>query len=170
MAATEIRHPVAGDTRGVIDLVYRSPNLDNNSPYFYGMWVKEWWRSSAVALEEGRVVGVLLGFVRPTAPDVYFAWQTCIDPASRSSELATRLYDFVLEELCRDGVTRLEMTVNSDNRLVRLLLAKLARRYGSPVQNAILFEGEDLADGHYTEELRAIDLRAWATPAQLVRP
>lgn len=161
MTAAEVRHPVAIDTRGVIDLVYRSPNLDNNSPYFYGMWIKEWWRRSAVAVDDGRVVGVLLGFVRPTAPEVYFAWQTCVDPATTDPELATRLYDFVLEKLRQDGVTRMETTVNAENRLVRLLLAKLARRYGSSVENSILFDGEDLADGHYTEELRAIDLRAW---------
>lgn len=160
MTELTLRHPTPHDVRTIIDLVYRASNLDNNSPYFYGMWVKEWWRTSAVALDENGIVGVLLGFVRPTAPQTYFAWQTCIDPDARHDNIGIRLYEFVLDTLADDGINRLEMTVNGENRLVKLMLSRLARHFHSTVESAILFEGESLADGHYTEELRTFDLSA----------
>lgn len=153
------RRPEPGDVRRIIELVHQAPHLDNNSPYFYGMWVKEWGRSSAVAVDDRGVCGVLLGFVRPTAPRTYFAWQTCIDPTVQHADVGVRLYEHVLDELAPDGVDRLEMTVDGDNRLVRLMLSRLARRWNASVESDVLFHGEDLADGHYTEELRSIDLR-----------
>lgn len=163
MTELTFRHPKPDDVRTVIDLVYRAPNLDNNSPYFYGMWIKEWWRTSAVALDGDAIVGVLLGFVRPTAPQTYFAWQTCIDPDARHDNIGTGLYDFVLDLLADDGINRMEMTVNGENRLVKLMLSRLARHLDSTVESGILFEGESLADGHYTEELRTFDLSARRT-------
>jgi len=159
MSSIEIRNPTLSDTREIIELFQNSGKLDVNSSYYYALWIKEWSGTCAVAALDGCIIGALTGFVRPTDPSVYFAWQTCISPATQENNLALRLYEYVLQSLIPRGVTHLEMTIDGQNRFVRLMLANLARRYEADVEDGgILFSTELLANSHYPEELRRISV------------
>ncbi len=157
MNRTEIRNPVLEDTKQIIKLVRDSGKLDVNSAFYYALWIKEWSDTCAVAVSNGRIVGVLTGFIRPTNPTVYFSWQACISHDTSENDLGFRLYKYVLDPLMIRGVTYLEMTVDGTNRFVRLMLAKMAHHYGSEVEDGgILFSTQLLGTDNYSEELRRI--------------
>ncbi|WP_145007990.1 GNAT family protein [Kocuria marina] len=158
MSEMVVRNPCSGDVQNIIDLVYKTPGLDNNSPYFYNLWVRDWSLDSAVAISDGRLLGALLGYVRPTCPNTYFAWQSCIEPEAKEPDIAVNLFDFILRSKSASGVDRLEMSVDASNRRVSYLLGRLSRRYGSSVSSELLFSELDLGGEHYAEELITIPI------------
>lgn len=153
-----VRNPCKDDVGNIIDLVNRTPGLDSNSSYFYNLWVRDWADDSAVAISDGRLVGVLLGYVRPRFPNVYFAWQSCIEPDAKEPRIAVDLFDFIVRSKAASGVDRLEMSVDAANRRISFLLGRLSRRYGSQVSGEPLFSERDLGGGHYAEELKTIHI------------
>lgn len=153
-----VRHPLASDAQGAHDLVRRTPSLDLNSIYHYALWFTDWSTHSAVAVEKNRIVGLLTGFIRPTDPTSYFAWQTCVDAGARSADIGFKLYDYVLARPATAEVRKLQMTVSPQGRSIRFLLGRLARRYDSSWVESPMFAGALLGEGHDDELLQTLDL------------
>ncbi len=153
-----IRHPRIADAGAIWELIDQTPGLDTNSPYYYSLWCRDFSRFSATAFEDERMVGVLTGYVRPDRLDTYFAWQTAVSANATHSDIAVLMYDLVAASFSANGVNRIEMTIDENNRAVRILLSRLKRRYNATMTSDVLFSTDDLGGEHYPEVLRTLHL------------
>ncbi len=130
--------------------------LDLNSSYAYVLWCRDFAASSVVAIDGGRVVGFVSGYVRPQRADTLFVWQVAVDADHRGRSVAGRMVDELLDRLRPDGVIRLETTISPDNTASQALFAALARRRGTDITKHDLFGTEHFPDSHEAEELYLI--------------
>ncbi|MBB6173660.1 L-2,4-diaminobutyric acid acetyltransferase [Nocardiopsis mwathae] len=145
--------PALGDGR-LLWALARDNGLDENSPYAYVMWCRDFAETSVVARDtEGRVLGFVIGHVRPGAPDTYFLWQVAVDSACRGRRLARRMLDHIGDRITERGLTHLEATVTPDNAASRALFGSFARDRGVEPVWTSLFEREHFPqDGEHTHE------------------
>lgn len=148
-----LRPPEVADASAVLDLVSRSPRLDRNSAYHYLLLCRDFAETSVVAEAAGRVIGFVTGYLQPTAPDTYFAWQSAVDAAVPVPGLALAMMNEVVDRAYALGARRFETTVNPDNRAVIMLVRKLARRHGAAVETSVLFDEAELGPDHDVEVL-----------------
>lgn len=153
-----IRHPEIDDARPIHSLIEETNGLDDNSCYMYALWCRDFASTSAVAIEEGELVGVLTGYMRPDAPNTFFAWQTAVSPASKNRSVALAMYEFVLSQAIGSRALFVEMSIDNANRGIRLLLSQLARRYNATHSTKPLFSMADLGNDHYPETLHILTL------------
>jgi L-2,4-diaminobutyric acid acetyltransferase len=159
-----LRPPQVTDAAAVLDLVVRSSRLDRNSAYHYLLLCRDFAGTSVVAEVDGRVVGFVTGYLRPAAPDTYFAWQSAVDSAVPVPGLALAMMIEVVDRAQALGARRFETTVNPDNRAVIMLVRKLARRHGATVTTSVLFDEADLGPDHDVEVLYRFPLRDGQDP------
>ncbi|MFC7375152.1 diaminobutyrate acetyltransferase [Brachybacterium sp. GCM10030268] len=139
-----------------------SGSLDLNTSYAYLLLARDFAATSRVALHEGEVVGFVLGYLRPDAPERLFIWQIAVDESMRGQRVAARLLEALLEDL--PSVAALETTITEDNSASQRLFASLAERHGASHTIEPLFEESHFPDeGHGAELLHVIgDLRPGA--------
>ncbi|CAM3620096.1 diaminobutyrate acetyltransferase [Nocardiopsis rhodophaea] len=138
----ELAPPVMADGR-LLWALARDNGLDENSPYAYVMWCRDFAATSVVARDaEGTPRGFVIGHVRPDAPDTYFLWQVAVDSACRGRRLARRMLDYIGDRITERGLTHLEATVTPDNGASRALFASFARDRGAEPVWTPLFERE----------------------------
>lgn len=161
MTKLAIRHPEMRDAAAIHRLISETPDLDSNSAYMYALLCRDFSATCAVAFENDRLVGVLTGYLRPDAPWTYFAWQTVVSPDSTRHDTAMSMYDLVLDRLLQaKEVNTLEMSIDDNNRAIRLLLSRLARRYHATRTLAPLFSSKELGEDHHPETLHTLSLLA----------
>ncbi len=156
MPELTIRHPHLPDAGAVHHLIERTTELDTNSRYMYALWCTDFAHHSAVAHEDGALVGVLLGYRKPDQPKTYFAWQTAVSTTATTSDIAAPLYDYVVNAL--GDLDTIEMSIDDSNRSVKFLLAKLKRRYRATVVTDLMFTAADLGEGHHPETRKTLIL------------
>ncbi|MFD6105468.1 GNAT family N-acetyltransferase [Nocardia salmonicida] len=154
-----VRHPLVSDALAMHCLIQQSPGLDANSTYLYALLCRDFARSCAVATEGDTLVGVLTGYTRPSSPSTYFAWQTAIAPEATQADIAVRMYDLVLADAIDGTIEAIEMSIDTSNRAIKLLLSRLAKRYDATRSSEPLFSTEELGGGHYPEILHVLNLR-----------
>lgn len=132
-----------------------SGTLDRNSSYAYLLFSRDFSATSRVALIADEVVGFVMGYRRPEAPDRYFVWQIAVDEALRGRNIAGRLLDDVVASL--PEVRACETTITPDNRSSRRLFESFARRHGATFSSSPLFRAADFPDEHEPEWLCVID-------------
>jgi L-2,4-diaminobutyric acid acetyltransferase len=130
-----------------------SSRLDLNSSYAYLLWCRDFAATSAVARAGGDVVGFVIGYVRPQAPDTLVIWQIAVHAAHRGRGIATALLHDVIRRASGTGVTYLETTITSNNEASIGLFGALAARWGATVERSQLFHSTQFPDEHDTEEL-----------------
>src|SRR5699024_10659402 len=84
------RPPAAADGQRMWEITRDSGVLDVNSSYAYVLWGAEFSDSSVVVESEGRVVGFVTGFIRPSEPDTSFVWQVGVDADQPGKGLTAR--------------------------------------------------------------------------------
>lgn len=129
--------------------------LDENSSYAYALWAKEFAGQSVVAEVDGKVVGFVTGFIRPSEPDTIFVWQVGVDADQRGKKLAARMLHAILDRLATD-VVRLRTTISPDNEASQKLFASVARDRGKTLHREDYLQAADLGEGHEPEELYSI--------------
>lgn len=142
-----IRPPEPPDGQALWALAQRS-GLDRNSAYAYVMWC-DYHRDTSVVVEvNGEVVGFIMGFAVPGAPDTVFVWQIAVDDGQRGRGIGGLMLD---ELVARTGAQFIEATVTPTNAASDALFRALGRRHGHEVELAAAY-GEDLfPDGHEAE-------------------
>ncbi|SDD25501.1 diaminobutyrate acetyltransferase [Actinokineospora iranica] len=133
-----------------------SRTLDLNSSYAYLLWCRDFAATSAVARVEGRVVGFVIGFVRPTDPETVVVWQIAVDGDQRGRGIAGRLLDNLVSRLADQGVRHLETTIAPGNTASIGLFQALTRRWGTSLRQAKLFDAAHFPDDHESEDLYRI--------------
>ena len=144
------RAPTASDGPAMWDLA-RASGLDENSPYAYVMWGEYHAGTSVVAVDDdGDLVGFVMGFRVPAAPETVFVWQVATSEACRGQGIGARLLDSLVE---RTGAEAVEATVTPGNDPSAALFRGLGKRHGKRVEETPLF-AEDLFPGDHEAEVR----------------
>ncbi|HLT63798.1 MAG TPA: diaminobutyrate acetyltransferase [Pseudohongiella sp.] len=147
-----IRQPVPDDGPAVLDLIRRSAFLDTNSLYCYLLLCTHFSTTSAVAVRDGQLAGVITAYVPPQHPDTLFVWQVAVDSSARGHGLASRMLDHILGRPGTLQIRFVEATVAADNKASRALFSSLARRFRASVQESVMFEREQFSPAlQYTE-------------------
>lgn len=116
----------------------------------------EFSESSVVVEVEGRVVGFVTGFLRPSEPDTIFVWQVGVDADQRGKGLAARLLHNLMDRLAERGVVRLRTTISPDNEASQRTFGAVARDRGMTLSSEDYLGAELLGDGHEPEDLYTI--------------
>nr|WP_304502231.1 diaminobutyrate acetyltransferase [Brachybacterium sp. FME24] len=132
-----------------------SGTLDLNTSYAYLLMARDFAGTSRLALQDGEVVGFVLGYQRPSDPECLFVWQIAVDESMRGHKVAARMLDALLDDLPTIGT--LETTITEDNMASQRLFSSFAERHGAAHRIEQLFEEGDFPDpGHGAELLHVI--------------
>lgn len=150
------RVPTAADGYRMWEIARDSGVLDVNSEYAYVLWGAEFAESSIVVEVEGRVVGFVTGFLRPSEPDSIFVWQVGVDADQRGKGLAARLLHGLMDRLTDRGVVRLRTTISPDNEASQRTFGAVARDRGMTLSREDYLSADLLGEGHEPEDLYTI--------------
>ncbi|WP_083713421.1 diaminobutyrate acetyltransferase [Brachybacterium sp. P6-10-X1] len=132
-----------------------SGTLDLNTSYAYLLMARDFAETSRVAVQDGAVVGFVLGYRRPLDPQCLFIWQIAVDSSMRGRRVAAQMLDALVSDLAE--VRTLETTITADNAASQRLFASFAERHGAAHRIEPLFEEADFPDpGHGAELLHLI--------------
>nr|WP_229683781.1 diaminobutyrate acetyltransferase [Nocardia camponoti] len=152
-----LRAPRLGDGAHLWRIARDSQVLDLNSSYAYVLWCRDFAATCVVAEDrDGAVVGFVIGYVRPDAPDTLFVWQVAVDAAQRGRGVAADMLNALLDTVADAGITTLETTVAPSNTASRALFAAVARSRGAHLRIVDLFDATDFPDAHEAEQLHVI--------------
>ncbi|MFI7002267.1 diaminobutyrate acetyltransferase [Nocardia sp. NPDC050175] len=154
--AVVLRAPRVGDGARLWQIAKDSAVLDTNSSYAYVLWCRDFAATSVVAEVQGRVVGYVIGFVRPQAPDTVFVWQVAVDRAQKGKGIGAQLLHALLNNVAAQGVSTLETTISPDNAASIALFSSVARRRGARISKRPLFDAGVFPDSHAPEDLYLI--------------
>ncbi|MGW5572791.1 diaminobutyrate acetyltransferase [Nocardia thailandica] len=157
-----LRPPRVGDAAQLWRIARDSRALDLNSSYAYLLWCRDYAATSLVAEHDGDVVGFVIGYLRPQAPDTLFVWQIAVDERARGRGVAAALLHRLLDITTAVGAPNLETTITGDNTASQALFGALARDRGATLRTVALFAAGDFPDTHSAEDLYVITP---ATPA-----
>jgi L-2,4-diaminobutyric acid acetyltransferase len=156
MSERVIDRPSTKDGAAIWRIARDSRKLDLNSSYAYLLWCHDFADTSAVARVDGEVVGFVIGYRRPTAPDTVVVWQIAVDAGQRGRGTAGALLDSLVGSLERHGVRHVETTITPDNDASIALFRSLANRCGAEMSVAGEFEAGEFPDEHEAEVLYRI--------------
>lgn len=154
-----IDHPTKADGAALWRIARDSQKLDLNTPYMYLLWCRDFADTSVVAKVDGESVGFVIGYRRPSAPDVAVVWQVAVDASQRGQGLAGALLDELFTRLVSRGVRYLETTVTPDNEASIRTFASFAKRWDAPMERSELFARADFpstGEPHEAEDLYRI--------------
>ncbi|MFC9279824.1 diaminobutyrate acetyltransferase [Streptomyces collinus] len=163
-ARPQFRTPRVEDAHALWQMVDQSDALDNNSPYYYALWCRDFAATSLVATVEDDVVGFLTGYFRPDDPDTYLVWQEAAKPRHGIPLLGVTLFERAADRAVAQGARFIEATVSADNKAIIMVLKKVAKRYNAEVDTRVLFTGDLFPDEHHDEVLYRIGPIAPRTP------
>jgi L-2,4-diaminobutyric acid acetyltransferase len=115
------------------------------------MWCHDFADTSLVARVGDDVVGFVIGYRRPSAPDTVVVWQIAVDSSQRGRGTAGALLDALVSRLADDGVRHMETTITPDNGPSNALFASLAKRWGAAMDRAGAFDATEFPDEHESE-------------------
>jgi len=150
----EIRHPLETDAAPLWQLIGEMGGLERNTCYAYVLLCTHFAAGSLVAVQDGQLVGCVLGYLPPSQPDAMFVWQIGVRAEARGHGLATKLLDRFSGLPTYEECRFLETTVATTNQASRALFRGFARRCGVPCEEgpgfpAVLF----LPESHEDEDL-----------------
>lgn len=153
MSERVIDRPSTEDGAAIWRIARDSGKLDLNSSYAYLLWCHDFADTSAVARVGDEIVGFVIGYRRPSAPDTVVVWQIAVTPGQRGRGTAAALLDHLVR---RTGATHVETTVTPDNDASNALFRKAADRWGAQMRVAGEFAARQFPDDHETEVLYRI--------------
>jgi len=136
-------------------LVRDSGVLDVNSVYAYLLICRDFAETSVVVRSGGDLAGMITGYIPPARPDTLFIWQVAVRDSMRGRGIAGRMLDHLLERKAAT-IRFLETTVSPSNSASERMFAKLARRYGVPIEAAEGFPESLFPEGSHEAEPRLV--------------
>jgi L-2,4-diaminobutyric acid acetyltransferase len=153
MSERVIDRPSTEDGAAIWRIARDSGKLDLNSSYAYLLWCHDFADTSAVARVGDDVVGFVIGYRRPAAPDTVVVWQIAVSAGQRGKGTAAALLDALVR---RTGAKQVETTVTPDNDASNALFRSAADRWGAQMRVAGEFAAREFPDDHETEVLYRI--------------
>jgi L-2,4-diaminobutyric acid acetyltransferase len=109
------REAVLGDGLAISEVVRDTGVLDVNSTYCYHLLSHYFGSTTVVALDGGRVIGFVSGYITPKDPSVAFLWQIGFLPSYQGQGLGGRLLDYWRSLPALSAVSALQTTISPDN-------------------------------------------------------
>ncbi|MCX5414976.1 diaminobutyrate acetyltransferase [Streptomyces sp. NBC_00059] len=152
----QYRTPHIDDAYTLWQMVDQTDALDNNSPYYYALWCRDFAETSLVATVGDEVVGFLTGYFRPDEPDTYLVWQEAAKPRHGIPMLGVQIFERAADRAVEQGARFIEATVSADNKAIIMVLKKVAKRYSAEVNTHVLFPSDLFPSEHHDEVLYRI--------------
>ncbi|WP_238138114.1 diaminobutyrate acetyltransferase [Kytococcus schroeteri] len=164
MSELILRRPTMDDGAAMWRIARDSGVLDLNTSYAYLLMAHDFGATSTVAEADGQVVGYVMSYLRPAAPDTLFVWQVGVDASQRGQGVAGRMLQATVEAT---GATALETTVTADNDASNALFAGFARRHGATEEvtefiTPAHFPTDDVHDAELLHHIAPLDPAAAA--------
>ncbi|WP_199431418.1 diaminobutyrate acetyltransferase [Qaidamihabitans albus] len=148
-----IENPSKADGAALWRIARDSQKLDLNSSYTYLLWCCDFADTSVVARVDGEVVGFVIGYRRPVAPEAALVWQVAVDASQRGLGLAGKLLDALFTRLVDEGVRYLDTTITPDNQASIRLFESFAKRWNAALERSELFAAAEFPDEHEPEDI-----------------
>ncbi|HVV30399.1 MAG TPA: diaminobutyrate acetyltransferase [Mycobacteriales bacterium] len=132
--------------------IARDIGLDQNSPYKYLVFCRDFRGTSTIARDGAEPVGFVTGYLRPAAPDTLFVWQIGVVEKLHGRGIAHRMLDELATRLAPD-VRYLEASITPDNAASNRLFTRFAERRDAHWERAPLFDSELFPYPHPDEVL-----------------
>ncbi len=132
-------------------LVRSTGTLELNSAYFYVLFATDFGDTCLVAENDKGIIGAVIGYHPPRAPDTAFVWQVGVVPERRGEGLGLGLLNAWLELPSNRKCRWLTATVAEDNAASQALFRSVARARGvrcemTPHFTASMFPYEHVAE------------------------
>lgn len=151
------RKPNLDDGADVWELVKDIKVLDLNSSYSYLMWCSYFSETSIVVELNGKIVGFVSGFLKPTTPNRLFVWQVAVCESQRGKGYASSMVKQLLKRDACSEVRYIDTTVTPSNKASQKLFAGLARDLNTDIQVSPCFTANDFPEkGHEDEMIHQI--------------
>ncbi|MGK2319835.1 diaminobutyrate acetyltransferase [Gordonia rhizosphera] len=155
--AVDYRQPTPDDGARLWEIASDSKVLDVNSSYAYVLWCHDFAATSIVATLDGRPVGFVTGYRRPTDPSTLMIWQVAVDDSCRGHGIAATMLHHLFDRVRRSGVVAMHTTISPDNVASQRLFSSVAQRRGLRFERRDLFAAEQFADSHADEDLYLLE-------------
>lgn len=141
-----VRPPCREDAVKMWRFVEESATLDHNSQYLYLLLADMFSQTSAVAVQNGRIVGLVTAFLVPQRADTLFVYQMRVGVQVRHHKLALTMIDSILARF-PDDVRFVEATVHPENVAAHAVLSALARSRDTVVVREPFVRAQDFVIG-----------------------
>lgn len=159
MRSPRLRKPKAEDGAEIWDLVRNCAPLDENSLYCNLLQADHFSDTCVVAEMDGKIVGWISGYVKPSDPETFFVWQVAVAEAARGLGLGLTMLQHLVDRSECDGVSCMQTTITADNEASWALFRKFARKFGAqPSSQAQYTQAVHFRSLHKTEYMLTIDL------------
>jgi L-2,4-diaminobutyric acid acetyltransferase len=148
-----LREPRSTDGIRVNELVESNPPLDTNSIYCNLLQCSHFSQTSIAAELDGELVGFISGYQPPGKPDTLFIWQMVVSPKARGRGLAKRMVEGLLDRPGLEQVRYIETTIGPDNEASWGVFRSLAKKWGTPTDEHVLFSSEAHFRGKHDDEI-----------------
>ena len=101
---------------------------------------------------DGRRLGFVGGYLKPSDPSVLFIWQIAVSREARGRRIGAGLLDEVLDRPACRHVRHLEATVTPSNEASRALFRSFARSRRVACREAPMFHSADFGGGAHEDE------------------
>jgi L-2,4-diaminobutyric acid acetyltransferase len=105
-----------------------------------------------VAEEGGELLGAVIGFRPPDAPDTLFVWQIMVAERGRNRGLGRRMLLWLARHNAAPGVRYLAATVTPSNQASQRMFRGFARAVGAACEESLLFPAALFPGGGHEEE------------------
>lgn len=151
------RMPARSDATRLWEIAADSAVLDVNSSYSYVLWCHDFAATSIVAEVDGRPIGFVTGYRRPSEPSTLMVWQVAVDDSHRGHGIAATMLHQLLDHVESSWMTALHTTISPDNVGSQRLFASVARDRGLRLTRRELFGASDFPDSHEREDLYLLE-------------
>ncbi|GEM_PF-3598627 len=160
-SAVEYRKASVEDAKEIHTIVKNTPGIDDNSLYYYSLWLKEFDQSNVVATQNNKIIAFLTAFRKPKDPETLFLWQLAAIPRHGVPDLGVRLAYHLIDYEIDNNLSGVEATIDLNNKSILYVMKKIEKKYnGKMLMEEYL--SEDFLSGndehHHSETLLKIIL------------
>ncbi|MEP9391623.1 diaminobutyrate acetyltransferase [Gordonia sp. VNQ95] len=153
----DYRIPTVTDGTRLWEIARDSRVLDVNSSYAYVLWCSDFAETSIVAEVDGRAVGFVTGYRRPSDPSTLMVWQVAVDDDHRGHGIAAAMLHRLFDRTAERGIVAMHTTISPDNVASQRLFASVAAARGLRFDRRDLFAATDFPDAHEPEDLYLLE-------------
>ena len=151
------RKPTLADAAAIHALIEECQPLDLNSAYCYMLLSTHFADSCAIAELDGRLLGFVSAYRKPSESAVLFVWQVAVSARARGHGVGKGLLHEILARPEQGGVRHLEATITPSNSASWALFESFAKKQGAGCATQTQFREEDFGGpGHEEEHLLRI--------------
>lgn len=149
----DFREPTLQDAPKIYELVKNCPPLDVNSEYLYILICHHFSKTSVIAEDGSKIVGLISAYLPPEQQDTLFIWQVATHKNYRKMGLAQKMAENILSRDYCDNVKYIEATVTPSNIPSRKFFESLAAGTYGNFNIESLFTKKHFSSAHEPEDL-----------------